>query len=156
MKNRVFVKFMKASENELITLAASDQSAFVIFMILVKYMDDSGALIISNIALSRITKKSVRTIGRGILFLKKHKYIKVAKTGTSNIYYINSCVANVDGIGRDKMASFSCAVVICDTEIDLSKNLSGMRIKKVKNNNHAYIKGLGIVNTETGETKPLS
>jgi len=120
-KKRLFVKLMKESEVGELSLISANPKAYLVFRILVRYMNDHGAVIISQTALCGILNQSLSTVNRSISFLKKKKFVNVAKTGSSNIYYINSNIINVDGIGKGRYGTFTSAVVLCDSELNISK-----------------------------------
>jgi hypothetical protein len=57
-----------------------------------------------------------RSIKRYVKFLSDNKLIKIAKTGTSNIYFINSNVSRWDTTSAPVAFSFNAEVVISNAE----------------------------------------
>ena len=62
-------------------------------MFFMEHMDRENALIVSIKTISEILEWSEPTVYRQIKVLKEKNLITIAKSGTSNIYFINSQVA---------------------------------------------------------------
>lgn len=123
-------------------LVAQSPSAYRIFKFLLSNMDDYNSVICSYKVMQEKFDFSKATIERAIKFLKDHKYINIAKSGTSNVYFINKTLYWNSWGNNYKYAEFGAKVIISSTEQeDESKEKVKTQIKRrnevvIKKNEH--------------------
>lgn len=124
------VRMSKIYMDETVDLAKQNSSAFKILMFMVSKMSKVNALMISNESLEKLTGSSNSTIKRAIRHLREEGWIDVVKSGSSNIYRINSNIfwhESSDG----KWAEFPLhAVVNFDEQDESTKNRVAGRLTR--------------------------
>ena len=94
----------------------SEPKAGALFMFFMEHMDRENALIVSIKTISEILEWSELTVYRQIKVLKEKNLITIAKSGTSNIYFINSQVAWTTYGNKKEYAKFNASVLISKSE----------------------------------------
>lgn len=117
-ENRDFVQLYRGHIDDITRLARENVTAFQILMFLIKNMDTSNALCISNNSLQTILELSKATICRGIKYLKDNGWICVLKSGTSNVYVINPEVVWTAYGDQKSYCKFSADVILTSSEND--------------------------------------
>lgn len=117
------------------TLAKQSPIGAEIFFFIAEQMDKYNALICSRAVIAEALNLSIASIDRGIAFLKNNNYIKIAKSGTANVYYVNSELVWKSWNTNKKYAEFNARVIISETEQQpkskiKSKNMKMVEIKK--------------------------
>ena len=82
-KNRDFIQLYRDHIDDVAKLARDNGKAYDLFMLLVKHMDGTNALAVSNIALSELLQVTTRTVQRAVKYLKDNGWVCVLKSGTS-------------------------------------------------------------------------
>jgi len=103
---------------ELERMAARHPAASAIFLMMSNMMDKSNGLVISMSAIALRLDLNIRTVSRAVRYLSAHKYIKIARTGQSNVYYMNS---NLTWKGRTDNGSREQAELHCRVVMDWSE-----------------------------------
>lgn len=130
-KNSNFVQMYKDEIKQLRGLVNLNATAFEILLILVEIMDKENAILISYSAMMQITKKSRQTCSKAIGDLQDSNFIKVIKSGSSNVYMINSNVFwTSDNQSKNKTATFSAKVFV--TQDEQGENWNDVKTKKIK------------------------
>lgn len=130
-KNLNFVQMYKDEIKQLRGLVNLNATAFEILLILVEIMDKENAILISYSAMMQITKKSRQTCSKAIGDLQKSNFIKVIRSGSSNIYMINSNVFwTSDNQSKNKTATFNAKVFV--TQEEQGENWNDIKTKKIK------------------------
>ena len=130
-KNLNFVQMYKENIKQLRGLVNLNATAFEILLILVELMDKENAILISYSAMMQITKKSRQTCSKAIGDLQDSNFIKVIKSGSSNVYMINSNVFwTSDNQSKNKTATFSAKVFV--TQDEQGENWNDVKTKKIK------------------------
>ncbi len=82
-------------------LSAKNPNAASLFYLMMQYIDQENCLIASRQVLASKMQCSTKTIQRSVKYLKEHRYIDVFRTGTSNVYTLNSDIVwKADGERR--------------------------------------------------------
>lgn len=115
-KNRNFIQLYRTGIDSLTELATANSTAFKLMMFLMKNMDGTNALVVSNNALQEILQLSKATICRSVKYLKDSGYICVLKTGTSNAYIVNPELAWTSYEYQKQYCKFSATVLLTSTE----------------------------------------
>lgn len=112
MKNPAFVQFVKAGGGleAVEKLLRTQPRACSIFIFMVRHMDDNNRLMISYEALMSEFDISRSTANRSITYLVEHNFLKVIKSGNSNIYCLNANVVWQNSAENRQFASFACSV----------------------------------------------
>ena len=116
--NANFVQVYVDKIDFITNLIIDNPRATAVFMFLIKHMDKRNAIIISQQAISEALGLNRRTIIRCIKYLVEKKALTIFKSGTSNIYAINSQIvwrSNADG---KEYALFDARVYISKSEQD--------------------------------------
>ena len=98
--NANFIQFYNDKLPFVNSMIKDDATAVRLFLFLVEHMDKRNAIIISQQAISEALELNRRTIIRCIKYLVEKKALTIFKSGTSNIYAINSQIvwrSNADG-----------------------------------------------------------
>lgn len=99
-------------------LVAHSPTAYRIFKFLVSNMDKYNAIICSYKVMQEKFGYGQATVARAVKLLKDHKYIDVAKSGTSNIYMINKELYWNSWGTNYAYAEFGAKVIISSSEQD--------------------------------------
>ena len=116
--NTNFIQFYNDKLPFVNSMIKEDATAVRLFLFLVEHMDKRNAIIISQQAISEALGLNRRTIIRCIKYLVEKKALTIFKSGTSNIYAINSQIvwrSNADG---KEYALFDARVYISKSEQD--------------------------------------
>ena len=97
-------------------LARDNGKAYDLFMLLVKHMDGTNALAVSNIALSELLQVTTRTVQRAVKYLKDNGWVCVLKSGTSNVYIVNPDVAWTSYGNQKQYCKFQANVLLSSSE----------------------------------------
>ena len=115
-KNRDFIQLYRDHIDDVAKLARDNGKAYDLFMLLVKHMDGTNALAVSNVALSELLQVTTRTIQRAVKYLKDSGLICVLKTGTSNVYIVNPEVAWTSYGNQKQYCKFKANVLLSSSE----------------------------------------
>lgn len=115
-KNRDFIQLYREHIDDVAKLARDNGKAYDLFMLLVKHMDGTNALAVSNVALSELLQVTTRTIQRAVKYLKDSGWICVLKTGTSNVYIVNPEVAWTSYGNQKQYCKFQANVLLSSSE----------------------------------------
>ena len=115
-KNRDFIQLYREHIDDVAKLARDNGKAYDLFMLLVKHMDGTNALAVSNVALSELLQVTTRTIQRAVKYLKDNGWICVLKTGTSNVYIVNPEVAWTSYGNQKQYCKFQANVLLSSSE----------------------------------------
>ena len=97
-------------------------------------MDSYNAVIVSQEVLTEIFEVSRSTIYRAVKILDEGNYIKIYKSGTSNVYALNDdMVWNSWGTNK-KYSKFNANVIISENEQteEMQKELKDLKVEKHK------------------------
>lgn len=115
-KNRNFVQLYRPQIDNVTELAFENPTAFRLLMFLIKTMDYTNALCVSNVALQEVLGLSKPTICRAIKHLKDNGWVTVLKQGTSNVYIINPDVAWTAYENQKQYCKFNASVFLAGSE----------------------------------------
>ena len=115
-KNRDFIQLYRAHIDDVAKLARDNGKAYDLFMLLVKHMDGTNALAVSNIALSELLQVTTRTVQRAVKYLKDNGWVCVLKSGTSNVYIVNPDVAWTSYGNQKQYCKFQANVLLSSSE----------------------------------------
>jgi hypothetical protein len=115
-KNPRFFQFYKSNMAYIQLLVTKNQCAARIFFFIITHMDRDNALIVSHLALEEALNLKRTSIFNGISYLKNNNYVKILKSGTSNIYFVNSELVWQKSNTSKKFAKFQSAVYITANE----------------------------------------
>lgn len=97
-------------------LIANNSLAYRILKFLMHHMDGYNAVMCSYKVLEEYFNKSTDTIRIAIKVLREKKYINIAKSGTSNIYFINKELAWKSWGSNYKYAEFGAKIIVSESE----------------------------------------
>jgi Fe2+ or Zn2+ uptake regulation protein len=115
-ENNNFVMFFRDEMHSLQKIAVEDGKALSVLMLLTEHMDQTNSLIVSRDAIAEILEMSVPTVDRKLKFLRDKNFITVIKSGTSNIYTVNSKIAWTTYANQKQYAKFTSNVLVSKTE----------------------------------------
>ena len=115
-KNRDFIQLYRDHIDDVAKLARDNGKAYDLFMLLVKHMDGTNALAVSNIALSELLQVTTRTVQRAVKYLKDNGWVCVLKSGTSNVYIVNPDVAWTSYGNQKQSCKFQANVLLSSSE----------------------------------------
>lgn len=115
-KNKNFVQLYREHIDDIARLAKENPSAYELFMLLIKHMDGTNALTVSNVALSEILQVATRTVQRAVKYLKDNGWICVLKSGTTNVYIVNPDIAWTSYENQKQYCKFSANVLLASSE----------------------------------------
>lgn len=115
-ENRDFVQFYRNHIDDVTELAIENPTAFKVFMFLIKNMDTTNALCISNNSLQTILNCSKATICRSVKYLKENGWLCVLKNGTANVYIVNPDVAWTAYGDQKAYCKFTADVILTSSE----------------------------------------
>lgn len=102
--------------DDISVLIERNSKAARILLFLIKNMDGHNAIICSSRVLEEALNCSESTVARAIKFLKDNNFIKIAKSGTANVYYVNAEIAWKSWGKNQQYAEFSAKVIIAKSE----------------------------------------
>lgn len=115
-KNKDFIQLSELHMSTLIKLNTENHKAFNFFMFLLEKMDRRNALIISRETLAALFGVNKVTISRWVRWCRDKKLIDIIKSGTSNVYCVNSNLAWKSGADKKQYAEFTAEVVVSRDE----------------------------------------
>ena len=115
-KNRDFIQLYRDHIDDVAKLARDNGKAYDLFMLLVKHMDGTNALAVSNIALSELLQVTTRTVQRAVKYLKDNGWVCVLKSGTSNVYIVNPDVTWTSYGNQKQYCKFQANVLLSSSE----------------------------------------
>jgi hypothetical protein len=115
-QNKNFVQLYRGELHTVAKLGTADPLALAIWLWIVERMGRDNALVCSMEPLVEHFGKSRQTISKKISFLRKHRYLAIAKTGTTNVYLINAEIAWSASASRRRTAEFRSGVVLTESE----------------------------------------
>ena len=115
-KNRDFIQLYRDHIDDVAKLARDNGKAYDLFMLLVKHMDGTNALAVSNIALSELLQVTTRTVQRAVKYLKDNGWVCVLKSGTSNVYIVNPDVAWTSYGNQKQYCKYQANVLLSSSE----------------------------------------
>lgn len=114
--NDNFVQFYVDNMDLIIDINRKNPTAGTILLWIVKHMDKSNALVVSQTAICDALDIHRNTVTNAVNFLKENKALDVFKSGTTNVYAINEQVAWKDIAENKKFAHFSAKVFLSANE----------------------------------------
>ena len=105
--------------------------AYRLLRFLAKEMDNYNAIICSFKVMEEVLGYSRQTLSAAVSLLKKHKFVDVKKSGTSNVYLINKELYWKSWGTNHRYAKFGAKIIISESEQDeaIPKNF-GLQIQK--------------------------
>lgn len=116
LKNPEFIQFVRGGYPAVRKLMREKPLAGNIFMWMVEWMDRNNRLLVSYDALIEEFGKSRMTIYNAIKLLQERDFLKVVKSGNSNIYCLNANIVWQNSAENRKFASFACSVYVTESE----------------------------------------
>ncbi|MDQ6961330.1 MAG: replication/maintenance protein RepL [Mariprofundaceae bacterium] len=110
-------------------LTKANAMAANVFYFLMKYMDTDNCLVVSMHTISLSVGVSRQTISKSVSYLKKHQYIAVFKSGTSNVYTLNSNIVWKDR-GDKKVEALLYGAVLLSLDEQEPESKKNASIKK--------------------------
>lgn len=114
--NDNFIQFYIDNLSLIGEIASKNPTAIKVLMFLTKYMDKKNALIVSQTTMSDVLDVHRNTISNAVNYLVEQKIIRVFKSGSTNIYTVNSEIAWRDDADNKKYAHFTAKVYISPNE----------------------------------------
>lgn len=99
-------------------LITNNATAYKLWRFLAKHMDNYNAVMVSYQVLTEVFEVSRTTIYRAIKFLEDNKYIKITKSGTSNVYALDDSLVWKSWGKNKKYSKFSANIIVSETEQD--------------------------------------
>lgn len=130
--NGNFVQLYRSGITPLINIAEKNPQAVRLFLFFIKEMNGKNALIASVRVLAEVLNVSEKSIKNWVKFLKENNFIDIAKSGTSNVYFINSTIAWTSTAAGKKYSNFSAQVLISESEQVNLKSTFNKKIDIVK------------------------
>jgi hypothetical protein len=162
-ENKDFVQLYRPHIDDVTELAYDNPTAFKIFMFLIKNMDTTNALSISNKSLQTILDMSKATICRAIKYLKDNGWLCVLKNGSSNVYIVNPDVAWTAYGDQKAYCKFTADVILTSAEnaeylknkdsFNKFKTIDENFMKSVRENKAKWDNVADLIETETEETE---
>lgn len=87
-----------------------------IMLFFMEHMDGYNAIVCSSKVIEEALGYSRPTIARALKVLRESNFLKIAKSGTTNIYYVNSELTWKSWGTNLKYAEFTAKVIISETE----------------------------------------
>lgn len=127
-----FIQFYEDNIDLFSKITMENSKALSVFWWILKRMDTNNALVVSQQALAEALNVSRQTIYSAVLYLKKEKVLAVLKSGSTNIYAINSEIAWKSNAPNKKFAHFTAKVYLTSEEQDIEyqTQLFGHAVKK--------------------------
>ncbi len=120
--NPKFIQFYEHNFKAITHLLQTSPTAVKILFFLIEYMDTDNALVVSQNAICEEFKLGRTTVYRNVEILKKSMILKILKTGSSNVYCVNSDVAWRKRADQKQFAAFHAKVYLTKNEQDQSDN----------------------------------
>jgi hypothetical protein len=119
--NTNFFQIYKDNVDLLIEIGQKNKTALNIFLWIAKHMDDRNALVVSQETIAEQLKITTRTVRYAIADLKASKALDILKSGSTNIYALNSKIVWQDEADNKRFAHFTAKVYITEAEQEKSK-----------------------------------
>lgn len=130
--NNNFVQLYRNEMKTVRELIKINSKAAQLFLFFLQEMDTNNALIVSKKTISEVFKTTERNAGRWIKYLVDNKYVLITKSGTANIYHVNSSIAWSSNAQKKEYAKFSATVFVSKNEQE--SNLKQNKIKNISLN----------------------
>ena len=114
--NHNFIQIYREHMPELRWLMKKSGIASSILMFIIEHMDKGNALCCSHSVLMDYFEISKPTITRAIKLLKDNGFIDVLKSGTSNVYIVNSSVAWTSWSNNREYCKFNGTMLVSKSE----------------------------------------
>lgn len=114
--NANFIQFYEDKLPLISIMIDENATATKLFLFLVRHMDKRNAIIISQQAITEALGLTRQTISKCIKYLTDKKVLAIFKSGTSNIYAINSQIVWKTNANGKKYALFDARVYITKSE----------------------------------------
>lgn len=130
--NDNFIQFYRDNILFITQMNRENSTAVNILFWLINYMDHNNCLLVSSAALAQANNLSVRTITYCIAYLKEKKAITLLKSGTTNIFIVNSEIAWQKSADSKEFALFSAKVYVSsdEQEDEYKTKIFGHAVKK--------------------------
>lgn len=115
-KDKDFVKIFRNHIDDIAKLAREGGKAYDLFMLLIKHMDGTNALCVSNKALQELLKCSKPTVCKAVNYLHENGWVCILKSGTSNVYIVNPEVAWTSYGNQKQYCQFKSNVLLSSSE----------------------------------------
>lgn len=115
-------------------LMGKNPLAYRIWRFLANNMDNYNAVIVSYSTMQEIFEVSRMTLYRAIKLLDEDDYIRIYKSGTSNVYALNDSMVWNSWGNNKKYSKFSANVIISENEQEekVQKKLKDLKVEKHK------------------------
>ena len=147
-KNKDFIQLYRNHVDDVAKLARENGKAYDLFMLLIKHMDGTNALCVSNKALQELLTCSKPTVCKAVNYLRDNGWVCILKSGTSNVYIVNPDVAWTSYGNQKTYCQFQSNVLLSSTEnaeymnnpkaIDYFKTVNQDFIKSVQANKDRF------------------
>lgn len=114
--NHNFIQIYREHMPELRWLMKKSGIASSILMFIIEHMDKGNALCCSHSVLMDYFEISKPTITRAIKLLKENGFIDVLKSGTSNVYIVNSSIAWTSWSNNREYCKFNGTMLVSKAE----------------------------------------
>ncbi len=125
-----FVQVNLDYTNQIIQLARTSSKAAQVFAFLVEHMDGYNALVCSFAVIQEALDMSRASAARAVKVLKDSKFIDIKKSGTTNVYLINSELVWKSWGTNYKYAEFNAKVLIAESEQEHEKPETKVKTRK--------------------------
>lgn len=115
-KNSNFIMMYREYMPEIRWLMKKSKYASAIFNFILEHMDYNNALMCSYQVFIDYFEISQVTVARAVKLLKENGFVDILKSGTSNIYIVNSQVAWTSWDNQKKYCKFKGNVLVSATE----------------------------------------
>lgn len=126
-ENTDFIMLFRTGMDAVTELAKCDGKAFALLSLIMRHMDRENALVASRDVLAELLEFSVPTVDRKIKVLKDKQFLDVVKSGTSNIYLVNSSIAWTTYGNKKQYSKFSATVLVGKSEQQYRSKSSNKR-----------------------------
>ncbi|MDO1451532.1 replication/maintenance protein RepL [Rhodocytophaga aerolata] len=116
--NDNFIQFYEDNISLIREMIEENPTALKVLLWIIEKMDKNNALVISQIALAESLNVHRNTIGNSISYLKQKKAVEVLKSGSTNIYAVNTEIAWKSLANNKQFALFSAKVYLSSSEQD--------------------------------------
>lgn len=115
-KNKDFIQLYRNHIDDITKLAREQPKAYDLFMLLIKHMDGTNALCVSNLVLQELLCCSKVTVCRAIKYLKDNGWICILKSGTSNVYIVNPDIVWTSYANQKEYCKFTGTILLSGSE----------------------------------------
>ena len=144
-----FAQYNLAETERMIWLALNHPVANAMLFFVVDQMDKLNALTCTYKVLSEALGVSVSSIKRGAKVLKDYGFMRIARNGTANVYYVDDAIYWKNKGNNKWQSKFAANVVLSLSEQDEDYQCAAMRGDRIEVWGDEYI-----VCNETGEAVP--